>query len=326
MDINRLKSKNGMEYFELDTPIQFILVGSSGVGKTSLLVSLYAQMMTFGCLGVFLPREEKYADVLSEKLEEMRQSLSGKTGVFGGIEKTDDVCSFAYELVGNVKNRRFVFPVCFKDIPGGYYKGGKLNDADRKEFRDIFKASKVFMICIDAPSLMNKQDDGVTICSHFNQYLGSMTSENTGLKIIFIFCKSESYTFEDMVKRLRSSSYNGIIKKCIHKKIPVEATYIHTLGGVKFSHYNESNEPIFEIVGEYAPKNCEVPLLRTLEHSAVWIKTELEKKNSDFIQWIMNFFGLSQSDIAEEVIKQIAKELHCEKLNNKEHYWDLSKE
>lgn len=326
MDIKRLKSKNGMEYFELDTPIQFILVGSSGVGKTSLLVSLYAQMITFGCLGVFLPREEKHEDVLRKQYEKMSQSLSGKTGVFGGIEKTDDVCSYAYELVGNVKNRRFVFPVCFKDIPGGYYKGGNLNDADRKEFRDIFKASKVFMICIDAPSLMNKQDDGVTICSHFNQYLGSMTSENTGLKIIFIFCKSESYTFEDMVKRLRSSSYNAIIDKCIHKKIPVEVTYIHTLGGVKFEKYNESNEPIFNIVGEYVPKNCEVPLLRALEHSADWIKTELVKKNSGFIQWIMNFFGLSQSGIAEEVIKQIAKELHCEKLKNKEHYWDLSKE
>lgn len=326
MDIKRLETKNGMEYFELDTPIQFILVGSTGVGKTSLLVSLYAQMMTLGCLGVFLPREEKHEDVLRKQYEKMSQSLSGKTGVFGGIEKTDDVCSYAYELVGNVKNRRFVFPVCFKDIPGGYYKGGKLNDADRKEFRDIFKASKVCMICIDAPSLMNGQDDGVTICSHFNQYFGSMTPENTGLKIIFIFCKSESYTFGKMVDRLKSSDYNGIIKKCIHKKIPVEVTYIHTLGGVKFGGYNESNEPTFEIVGGYAPKNCEVPLLRALEHSADWIKTELEKKNSFFIQWIMNLFGLSHCDIAEDVIKQIAKELHCEKLKNKEHYWDLSKE
>ncbi len=344
MDISFSKKgvdpKTGITYYSCNRNIQFMLVGNEGVGKTSLMASMLHQINAMGLSGYFSPigYTGQALTVLCHNMTACLQKTGDFTGV-NGIEKTDDIYYFEFELSEASRNpqdkKRFLFPVKIADLPGFWYTD--IVPDRRGEVENLLKDSQVSLICVDAPSLMegdNKQfatfNAPVKISSWYQNNSILHQLKDRGHKVIFVLSRCEKYRdqHEKLKEELRNcEAYKGLISVMLKIGIPVELTYVHTLGGVSFDRFTKDERGYwteeFKIDGPYKPENCHTPLLRALQHACDSVLEKLKKRNAKAGVKITNMLGMTQLDNAQEAMETICDKLRKDAGEGNLQYWEL---
>ncbi|MGN0875242.1 MAG: hypothetical protein ACI4OZ_08660, partial [Akkermansia sp.] len=266
---------DGVDTYTLD-PIHITMVGCRACGKTSLLASMFHEMQQNPSMGIHA--DAHAGNLLNGYYEDLIQTFRNSCSKIDSTEKPQE-----YTFIGQAareatfKQKAFVYPFVFTDLPGNWYnKDASLHE---EELKKIFYRSTSILLTIDAPALMNgirmhhKFNAPMVILNWFNQCVPELKNGNT---VIFVLTRCETYIHNraqrhkmfDLVRR----EYRALIDLLTKNGIDCFGTWVETLGGVRFLRYDKGEYgqpvPVFERTGPYSPRNCEVPLVLTLQQCA----------------------------------------------------------
>lgn len=258
--------------------INIIMVGPSGVGKTSLLASMYShirdEVRELGCTFV---SGAGCTDELEERKAELKR-LAEAPGVRVDLdlgpkpspeERTFDFILQIKQGIPNVSLK-------FIDLPGGWYVGrGDFEKADT-----MLAESQVVVVAVDAWALMEQKDDSgigkynaqINKPSVICQALERASIKQAGAPpvILFVLVKAEKYLHNDQGEELFQTAeacYKPLMESLIVKKYPIAGCWVETIGGLELNSVIERDgRPIGNFrrlqgkQGGYHPRHCSVPL------------------------------------------------------------------
>lgn len=278
------------------SPIKFCFVGPRGVGKTSLLASMYEQIKK-NCISSVLvdihsPLGEKTKPLLDKAHEQMLEMLEEtETGAIvsleTGIRGSTDAKVFEFIGKNTVKDTDFVSLTKFKefyytfhltDMPGTWYATDATN-VHKDEVREVLKESLVSFLAVDASALMKGGATNMRVnkCSHIDEWYRAAATQLGAAKhtVVIVLSRCEKYWNEKtmMVEKLREV-YGGMIAALKQAGVRVYVTWVKTVGGLEFSHFDterledgsKRSVPRFTRTGDYEPENCATPLQLALHH------------------------------------------------------------
>ncbi len=329
-----------------DLIVNVMMLGGRRCGKTSVLAAmtrgfddaLSNTQLTVG------PADDDTMDVLEEKRREGLELFARKDVAFTPDDNPnldEKVYSLFVELSG--KRRRIC--INFVDQPGEWLvnKG----EQGRNKLRGRLKESRILMIAIDTPYLM--EENGVY--NDYRNYCDRITSEikaqgflnNGSCMILFVPLKCECYKNDDRMNEVADrvrEAYKSLIQDV--RKIKgcyCAITPIFTLGGIAFSHFErERGEIVIEEKykiptakyyrpdpkqKEPTPEFCEQPMLYVLAYTLQQAREVKQKRDQKgffeklfSVDEIFNFFQvhLGNWPSAEDYMKErgnIVKKIKC---------------
>lgn len=217
------------------------------------------------------------------------------------------------------KKKAFSYPFVFTDLPGNWYN--KEMSTRESELKQNLRRSSAVMLTIDAPALMNgirtnhKVNAPMVILNWFNQCVPELKNGHT---VIFVLTRCETY-IHDRAQRhkmfdLVRKEYRALIDLLTKNGIDCFGTWVETLGGVRFLRYDKGEYgqpvPVFERTGPYSPRNCEVPLVLTLQQCAKAAKQGLEDDlNSSWWEKFKDLFGIEHKQLAADGLLDVIERL-----------------
>lgn len=291
------------------------MLGSRGVGKTTLLASVYNEFdSTVKDIGLTMSPNSETSAILQRRLAELKR----QTEVFSatrGIDGTSSPRDFVFELgmVGKPSELTLVF----KDFPGGFI----MDHPDQvKSFLD---QADVILLAIDTPAMMEakgvwheKINSPQMIADLFKNVLRNLEKTTKTKLLIMTLVKCESYVQQeaDAKKLLAALKENylpllNLLKAdSLLDKISVVVAPVQTLGCVRFTRIEETEpgEPLFFFKktspqAPYQPQDVEQILKYTLSFV---IKKYLD--DMGFFKRIFNhMFNLSKP--FEDAVHKMAK-------------------
>ncbi len=256
------------------------LLGPTGVGKTSLLTSMY-YLFEHANLGIEkalqLTPELESSAIINRQLEKLK-TLQDNFEATGGITGTAESRDFIFEL-GRVAKKPEL-RLIFRDYPGGY-----LSQIDKlNQVLEYIKTSEVIIVAMDAAALMEKES-GISFNDHVNKpetiydfFKNAFKEGLSGPKLILLVpVKCETYLQDEPENRseaLRKSveekykaSLNYFQTEPLRSQLAVVVTPVQTVGNVFFSHIEieQNGQPHFKFAKKtrnalYNPKDVEQPL------------------------------------------------------------------
>lgn len=320
---------------------KIVMVGPTGVGKTSLLAAMYPQLKK----SIHLVPQQNVEELLSH----LRDQLA-KLGE-GGIKVTDPV------ITGNQNVQEFDFdvmheehndmPLKIVDMPGAYYQldGGRNAIAELQD-------SDVSFWCVDSVSLMEKNGEFHEQINSPNAivhcYTGSRLNHDHSICIVLM--RSEKYEQDermDSLFREFKKSYSAHVAKVLESNSCIRKIHycsVQTTGNLRFNHNggngNFKPEFIRHQGREYSPLGCEAPVLcaikRSLESGADKALADIQKIIDDyfpFTRWLSFLPGHTEykarletaqrlGTMLEEIINpEIEKLLNMDETNKRFFEW-----
>lgn len=225
-----------------------LLLGGYGVGKSTLLSSIYTQ-----CKGI-TPEEVcsisdktcyiKDQRLLSSKHDEFKRFLNNRPHTEFCVWGGDSFVTDSYII--EVRTRYACVSLEFIDVPGSFMRVGCLEYA--KDIVRLVKEVDVFIITIDTPYLMNAEDkEGVEINEVHNRIqeityaMRNLIIEyHNDLKQIFLCpVKCEKWMYEgkiyDVVDNVKSSFKYLINHLRSYQNVVMQIMPIQTAGGIEFT-------------------------------------------------------------------------------------------
>ncbi len=281
------------------------LLGPTGVGKTSLLTSMY-YLFEHANLGIEhalqLTPELESSAIINRQLEALK-CLQEKFEATGGVASTADEKEFIFELGRTAKTPEL--KLIFKDYPGGWLvEPGKL-----EQVKEYLKTSEVIIVAIDAAALMEAEggisyNEDINKPTRLNDFFKKAFQELEEPKLVlFVPVKCETYLqegsknrAEDLLKRIKEE-YKLSLRyfDTLSDKIAVAVTPVQTVGNVFFSHIEvDASAPSFMFSKKkrhdpYAPKDVDQPLRHLLRFllerhldNRSWFTHIFEKIGFDF--------------------------------------------
>ena len=291
--------------------LNITMLGSRGVGKTTLLASVYNEFdSTVKNIGLTLTPTLETSSILQQRLSELKQQ-AGEFTATGGLDGTNTPKDFIFNLgmIGSSPELTLVF----KDFPGGFIKN---NPGEVKKFVD---QADVILLAIDAPAMMEskgrwheKINTPQIIADLFKQVLPNLQKTTKTKLLILVPVKCESYVQSDndsknLLRTLKDSylSLLNLLKDdSLLDKIAVVVAPVQTLGNVRFTRIDiDSDEPrfFFRKISQhvaYQPADVEQILRYTLSFV---IKKYLDDMN--FFQRILSIFSNVSSKFEDAVRK-----------------------
>lgn len=323
----KYENVDGVDTYTLD-PIHVTFVGCRGCGKTSLMASMFneIQKKRISCVTAdpttMSIMSDSYADML-RMLEEAEENGTAEPTLSATEKETEFNFTGTSIQEASFKPKRFRYPFVFTDLPGGWYAEEKeAAEGTEKKFAKYIGRASVCLLTIDAPALMsgdythqlyNRPD---IILNWFNKCLGSLKDSN--VRVVFVLSRCESFvqdqtSREALFAKVRKS-YAPSIDLLRSANIDVCGTWVETLGGVQFLHYRRKADgkkvPVFIKTGDYTPRNCELPLLLTLQKNAENMKLALEEKRGPW-RVLLDSLGVSHYDLAIKGVEEILRELEA---------------
>ena len=311
-------------------------VGARGVGKTSLLASMYRELQkeAVSCFCIDSESDGGVSlQVLGRTHEDMLKAMSAPIGEIisteQGISGTTEPRNFTFRGQGTIthgeEKKLFHFPFRFTDLPGGWYIGksqyGDSTDGVQK-ISDALNRSMVSFLSVDTPALMSGDP---YLMNEFNR-LGHIQNCYTQLAaqlasnkhtVIIVLSRCETYVKDPQLKEkleiTLKEKYGALINVLRNAGCKVKVTWIESLGGVEFVRYKDKCAQ-FKRTGAYAPNNCATPLIMALDAIYDVRSEELKELNKNWWQRFKNFCGIEHKDLEIKAIEVIRKEI-CEKLN-----------
>lgn len=247
------------------------MLGARGVGKTSILASMYDQFeKSIKDFDLQLtPTNPASSARLSRKLGELK-AQAGNAELISGLAGTAE----RQTMVFNV-GLQFQDPearISFHDFPGGWFSGE--NEEKVQVVERAAQKSQMIVVVIDTPALMEEEgryNELINIprqTSDFFKRTLRRTQENT--LVLFVPVKCESYIQTPAeainVSLAIQASYEDLLYGLsgLSNKLAIAIAPIQTLGNVAFSHYDktqDSSNPLacFQSVAgsQYSPKDVE---------------------------------------------------------------------
>lgn len=286
------------------TSLRVSMLGPSGVGKTSMLATMYDQMerVVSNSDLQLTPNIEDAAE-LSEKVTALQRLFATdglKPIMSEGIVGTADWRSFDF-AVGR-RGRKPTLKLEFVDYPGGWIE----NQADSKQ-RDwvvgLLRESDAILIPIDAPALMERKAlwHGQRNRPDFVYNLIQMAFEELPSPRLVILApiRCERYVQSAMGQdALRTQVIAGYEKLLSHLAfgrfqdlVTVVVTPIQTLGGIHF-HGSPQNEylPVFRKLqpdSRYSPADTEQPFRYVMRFA---LSLHSDHRQTGYFQMIRQLF------------------------------------
>ena len=326
-------------------PLHYCFVGPRGVGKSSLLASMYHELEEKRHIDNFYidistgtgrRTQVRLANAKQEMLSMLTESAPYATAALGlGLRGDADEMS-VYEFVGRStvqdtsltarllgrELKEFRFPFRFIDMPGGWYRAERIDDETTARVKNTLEASDVSFLAIDTPALM----ESPALCMEYNRVdtikawyeasLDRLSEQQHTVVMVLSRCERYCGDKRAMYDRLRST-YATLIRKLKNSGIKVYATYVQTLGGMEFETYETVQHGNLSLkvarfikTGDYAPENCATPLLLALRHGLLRSLEQLhsKKENNRLVAWCAAL-GWNNVDAALQAARELIEVL-----------------
>lgn len=251
--------------------MKITMMGARGVGKTSVLTSMYSNMN----------------EAISEKVMELENYFTDPVYIDSQVFRPDQTSTdnpryFQHEV--RIGDRESGYTLKFTDIPGEYYASPQYNEV----VRNMVNKSQVMLIAIDTPHMMEKIDEATGIgeghyvfnrVREITHYFKEAFKENKEPRlVIFVPLKCEKYYYKnkmDKVSQMVKTSYKPLLDilgaEGNRDLCTVAIMPILTLGGAEFFRFDSDlrDVGIYNYVRniekrKYAPQFCEQPLILIL--------------------------------------------------------------
>lgn len=267
------------------------MMGARGVGKTSVLTSMYRNMNSaVNNTKLHISAESGTEEVLIGKVRNLKDMFlkDNKLGdeVQSGIAGDKTVTTFDFDFGFNTENAEMGIEI--KDFPGEYVKD------EPETVKSYIDESNAIIIAIDTPHLMEcdgKYNEAKNRTSAITEFFKKTLNEESDEKLVMLVpLKCEKYYIEGRINEVSKKvkeTYIELLRFLFDKenehglkgKIACVVAPILTLGEIQFSGFDCENEEVCEVRTEdglllprkvnysyvkpnadYAPKYCEQPL------------------------------------------------------------------
>jgi len=290
-----------------NSSINVLMIGSSGVGKTSTLTAMYEQFnrVIDKNIDLQLIPDDITSGKLNRKLSELKKQIATDTvRTYPTVAGSKNFDSFQFFLAKDEDSKRRI-EINFRDFPGGYL------EIERQRVKEWLKESDVIVIPIDTPALLEEEgryNEDVNRPHRLYEILRTIKGsfEDRDRLVLFIPLKSEKYLngneyFTNHIRDRVESEYRDIIEflsiDSIKSRVSIVMTAIQTIGDIKFSmiEKDEGKEPVFiykkrDHLAKYSPKDTEQPLKYILSFA---IATTL-KQRGDLHKRVSKMFDLDR--------------------------------
>lgn len=302
---------------------QIAMLGASGVGKTTLLTSMYEQFeKTTGEVNLQLKPADAYSKgKLEEYLKQLRsiaetfeakRVIRGTTAMGGPAA----IKPFRFEL--GKKGDKPSLQLCFRDYPGGFISSTEIEE--KRYVRKLLARSAAVVIPVDTPAIMevkgrwndliNKPDEIIELFKVAYQKL-----EEPKL-VILAPVKCESYVENEeaanLLRQRIEKEYDRLLEffrsPGVASKVTVVVAPVQTVGCVIFHMAGERNgEPVFyftkkSFYSQYKPQNSE-ELLRYLLRFL--LKLHVDRSRWPVLQFVREMFDADAE--FKQAVEQFAK-------------------
>jgi hypothetical protein len=289
-----------------------IMVGPSGVGKTSLLAAMYEEIdKELEASGCQLDKEPGPTQVaINRRLNELKSLAKGEgiriqtgEGIVGDAAQRDYIFHLKVENDEGIN-----VTLKFTDLPGGWYTGGE----GHKVADELLKSSRVSILAVDATALMEMPDRSAGglgkhhIAINAPDYIRDSyrrASLPEGHIVILALIRAETYVRNGKTQLLQENTrkaYRELAATLEKKKIPLVGCHVETVGCLFFNSFLEKDgnvESHFirdKDIG-YRPNRCAIPLRLAAGEAMVGALDAalLEVvKNDNFWNWLGGIFGM----------------------------------
>lgn len=296
------------------TTLRITMLGPRGVGKTSLLASMYnefdAAVKNIG--GLTLVPNTETSKILSERLAELKRQTeifsSAYNNIGVGISGTAVSREFLFEL--GLIAKPMEIKLIFRDFPGGFVI------SQPQTVMDFIHEADVIVLAIDTPALMEQKGHWHETVNSPRQITDLIKRALQGLRetklILLAPVKCETYLqsskqANDMLAMVKDK-YNPLLSFLkadgLPNQVAAAITPVQTLGTVRFDRIEKTDEGLkfyFRKISSqstYAPMYVEEVLRYTLGFSI--------KKYLDDMSWFRRLFKFTRP--FEDAIRKMAAE------------------
>jgi GTPase SAR1 family protein len=297
--------------------LKITMLGSSGVGKTSLLSAIYDQFdQIIGQTNLQLTPDDNSTTILEHRLTELKSLVGNSIRARGGIQGTVSPRSFFFDL-----GKTGVSPsvqLHFQDYPGGYIESGATPE-QLKFVESFIRESAAVLIAIDTPALMELDGQWHETINKpqivRNLFKEAYQNLDSPRLVILVPVKCEKYVQNDrdaseLLRRIREK-YARLLDffsaDALIPNVAVVVTPVQTVGSVIFSRIEVKDDvPYFyfrkpDPDDSYQPRDSEQPLRYLLRFL---LRLHIEKRRVPIINPILSFFG---RDVAlKEAVREFA--------------------
>lgn len=269
------------------SPVKVTLMGSRGVGKTSLLTAMYQQFSNIPSLDLNFSADLTTSSRLSDCLKELQSQVNKPET--GKLQST--VERYEYRFSVGLRGKPFIYDLIFNDFPGEYMNG---NIEKTQEVIQFIRDNDIIIIAVDMPAML--EDDGrwhetINHCMRINDFFKHGVINNHKRHVIFVPIKCEKYLQDQQQQRILESikkGYSGLINQLSYAKdhIAISIVPVQTLGGVVFDsvEVDDCGVPRFfykqsSTVQGYMPSDTEQPLRHILSFSISLMMDQIDLEN-----------------------------------------------
>jgi len=308
--------------------LKITMLGSTGVGKTSLLTAMYDQFANnIGKTDLLLTPDDESSDILQERLIELKgllDNFESKGGIGATTGDPDNLRSFIFGL--GRKGKSPSLQLNFRDYPGGYHLDKEEVTPEQKQLRRQFVKNLLtecvaVLIPIDAPALMEKNGKYHDLINRPQQIRNLFETGYQDLDsprlVILAPVRCEKYMQNEklsleLIDRIKEE-YKGLLdlfgSELLSPYISVIVTPVQTVGSVIFSRIEmREDSPHFMFRktshdARYSPKDSEQPLRYLLRFL---LKLHLSNnRNWGFFNFLRDTFGMD--DALVKAIRELSQ-------------------
>lgn len=286
-----------------DLEVTVVMMGGRRCGKTSVLASMqkcFDENFNGQSPLVITSADESTLGAIEKKRHELVGYFNKRGRWFRpDVEPTKDITAYGFHV--GLRGRSNRIRARFIDFPGEWLSE-TVTTEDLQELKTELSKSKIVLIAIDTPHLMESDGDYNELsnrCYRTTELLKTCEFGDNGPGLLlFVPLKCEKYIMEDRMGEVDDKvreAYKDAIKYVgggQQSEYLAAITPIVTLGGASFSHFdfengeiklNSSGIPetaIYKFSGseKYEPENCDLPLLFVLAYTLAMAKRAKERK------------------------------------------------
>ncbi|MGQ9866216.1 MAG: hypothetical protein ACUVSQ_08030 [Pseudanabaenaceae cyanobacterium] len=302
--------------------LEIMMLGSTGVGKTSLLAAMYDRFAsTIGAIDLQLTADPESSAILQDRLIELK-TLVGEFDALGGVQGTagepTELRSFRFGL--GRKGRSPSLGLQFWDYPGGYHLVKA--SAEQREFvRQLVQKCVAVLVPIDAPALMEekgKWHEKMNRPQQISNLLKETYQDLDSPRLVLLApVRCEKYMKDkklvgELLQYLRAG-YGPLLDHLaappLRGKVVVVVTPVQTIGSVVFSRIEmKEGQPYFRFRADgfeatYQPKDSEQPL-RYLLRFLLSMHHSYQQNRWGWFGFLREIFGLD--DYLVTAVRQLS--------------------
>lgn len=299
-----------------DAPsLQICMFGPRGVGKTTVLTSVYKNT-TDGIAGskVYMRSGDDkcgelltYSDLLAGAIEKKNAA---------NLPATNSVADYVFEL--GITGKKPTVKLRIKDFPGEYISENAPNNL-KDEVRGFINKSNIIIVAVDTPFLM--EDGGAHNSAKNNpsqvmHYIRHNPEEFKDKMVLFVPLKCERYFYDGQMQKVAErvkETYGDLRNFFLNNNVASAIVPILTLGGIEFDRMADHPNPMFgkqtlfrmyETNPTYNPLFCAQPIYYLLTYVGAYY--DWLKRNGGILailkNWLMAYLR-NDGDFMTEINK-----------------------